>query len=508
MYEIKYAIIMHLHTKQITLMHRIKYGLFIPIACISFSASAGIIEHFNTIKSDPKALYAFFKGMPTGGELHYHFDGSSSPETMLSFAARGDYCLDPETFTLSHFKTVCHDLTAKQLLKNQPRFEQTIRAWSMKDFSRSKGSPINHFYSAFAKAGTIQSDFDTHLLANIMERAANQHELYLEMIALHLEDDKKYAKLIQSAANMAEKKRILLANPDFQNSINRSIHESNRLLTQSRKILDCDSMPEKAACSLTVKFQYYVNREESLDQVFAQALAGFVTATQSNDIVGVNMVGAEHGVICLHDYKAHMDMFNFLHTAYPKVHIALHAGEISPRLAKPKDLSFHIHDAVFTGQAERIGHGVDITHEDDLTNLLNYMAKKPVAVEINLTSNRELLNIYGKKHPLRFYLKHHVPVVLSTDDEGILRTDLTHEYVDAVIGHKLDYPTIKAINRNTLTYSFLPGKSLWADAQKQIIVPECQHLSSTVCQAFIKESLKATLQWTLEEKLRGFETSY
>ena len=494
-----------LQTEQIIMMRCIKYWLFIQLAFISPITLANVIEHFNSIKSNPNALYAFFKKMPKGGELHYHFDGSSPAETMLSLAEQGKYCLDPDTQTFKRFKHACHGITANQLLKNKTRYEQTIRAWSMKNFTPGQESRLEHFFSVFAKEGTIQSDFDTQLLAHIINRAADQHELYLEIIALHLKQDEKYAKLIHSASTMVDKKRILLSNRQFQNSIRQSIRQGNRLLKQSRHILGCNAMSQKAACLLTVKFQYYVNREEPLDRVFAQALAGFATAAQSNDIVGINLVEGENGVISLRDYKAQMQIFQFLHTAYPNVHISLHAGELAPHIVQPEQLLFHIHDAVFTGQAERIGHGVDIVHESNRTALLNYMAKKPVAVEINLTSNRELLAIEGEQHPLRFYLEHHVPIVLSTDDEGILRTDLTQQYVDAAITHKLDYPTIKTINRNALTYSFLPGKSLWKDAEKQVPVAECQTLLGSSCLEFIKANLKAKLQWSLEKKLLVFE---
>jgi len=504
----KYAIISPLRIEQIIIMQCIKYWLLIQLVCVSSVASASVIDHFKAIKSNPKALYAFFKHMPKGGELHYHFDGSSPAETMLALADRGKYCLNPKTQTFKRFKTVCHGITAKQLLKNRTRYNQTIRAWSMKNFTPGQESRLEHFFYVFSKEETIQSDFDKQLLAHIIERAAHQDELYLEVIAFHLKNDSKYAKLIHSTKNMLDKKRILLTNLHFQNNIRRSLRDSSRLLKQSQHILGCHAMPRKAACSLTVKFQYYINREEPLDQIFAQALAGFATAAQSSDIVGINLVEGENGVISLRDYKAQMQIFQFMHLAYPTVHIALHAGELAPHLVQPEQLLFHIHDAVFIGQAERIGHGVDITHENNRTALLKYMAEKPVAVEINLTSNRELLTIYGKQHPLCFYLKHHVPIVLSTDDEGILRTDLTHQYVDAVMTYKLDYPTIKTINRNALTYSFLPGNSLWADAAKQIYVPACRNILGATCLQFIKKNMKAMLQWELENKLKKFEDEY
>ena len=133
------------------------------------------------------------------------------------------------------------------------------------------------------------------------------------------------------------------------------------------------------------------------------------------------------------------------------------------------------------------------------------MANTPIPVEINLTSNKSILNIFGKNHPINFYLNNNVPIVLSTDDEGILRTDLTTQYVNAVIEHHLNYSTIKMINRNALTYSFLPGKSLWANPLTQDVIPECKDLDSMGCHKFIDGSEKAKIQWDLEKKLLTFE---
>jgi adenosine deaminase len=51
-----------------------------------------------------------------------------------------------------------------------------------------------------------------------------------------------------------------------------------------------------------------------------------------------------------------------------------------------------------------------------------------------------------------------VPVVLSTDDAGVSRIDLTHEYFRAARDYGLSYRTLKAIARNALDYSFLDDK--------------------------------------------------
>lgn len=478
---------------------------FIILTGIAFQADAGINEHMEKIRANPKALYAFLKAMPKGGELHYHFTGSIYAEAMLAEAAQGHYCLEPKTFVLQSFDDVCNGVNAKDIAKNPVLFNQVVEAWSMKNFIPGRESGYDHFFDSFAKFGSVAFDYYPQSLAYIMERASNQHELYLEIITFDLSNDDVFAKLIRSTTNLNQKMHILLANPAFQANINQSVSSSEDFIRAAHHELGCDSKPNKAACQPTIKFQYFVKREEPLDSVFAQALAGFSAASKSNNIVGINLVQAEDGAISLRDYHAQMQIFKFLHAVFPKVHISLHAGELNPQMVLPKDLRFHIQDAIFTGKAERIGHGVDIAHEDNTLNLLDSMAKKRIPVEINLTSNRVILNIAGIQHPLNDYIKHHIPVVLSTDDEGILRTDLTSQYVEAVLNHHLDYPTIKMINRNSLTYSFLPGKSIWVDPVKQIIVPACQDLASSHCKQYISGNQKALLQVELERKLSTFE---
>src|ERR1700753_3674989 len=156
-----------------------------------------------------------------------------------------------------------------------------------------------------------------------------------------------------------------------------------------------------------------------------------------------------------------MQMVHALHLLYPEVHITLHAGELSPGMTSPKDLRFHIRSAVEVANAERIGHGVDVMQEDRPYDLLKEMAAKRVMTEINLTSNDVILHVKGADHPLPLYRLYHVPVALSTDDEGVSRINLTHEYVRAAMTYPLSYGDFKQMVRTALEHSFLPGDSLW-----------------------------------------------
>jgi len=86
------------------------------------------------------------------------------------------------------------------------------------------------------------------------------------------------------------------------------------------------------------------------------------------------------------------------------------------------------------------------------------MRARPVVVEISLTSNDLILGVRGKDHPLPAYLAAGVPVVLSTDDAGVSRIDLTNEYFRAARDYALGYRELKTIARNALRYSFLDAE--------------------------------------------------
>jgi len=214
----------------------------------------------------------------------------------------------------------------------------------------------------------------------------------------------------------------------------------------------------------------------------------------------------------MRDFKLHMKMLDYLHSVYPKVHISLHAGELAMGLVPPEGLRFHIRESVERGHAERIGHGVSVMSENDALGLLKEMASRKILVEICLTSNDVILGVEGANHPLPTYLSHGVPVALATDDQGVARSDMTHEYVRAAENYKLPYPQLKRMARQSLEHSFLSGASLWqGDFQ---MVPVCaadrtkKGKVSSACQKFLDGSERASTQWRLEMEFAKFEARY
>ena len=481
-------------------------------------------------KMGPAALRGFLYSMPKGADLHYHLSGGIYAETFLHDAAQEGLCID--TAALAIVKPmaqtrsippqpVCGEgrVRADSVTKDQHLYDQLIDSLSMRTFVPISGrSGHDQFFDTFARFEILEGNHLGEWLDEIATRAAAQNEQYLEI--MHTP-----GQFLQAAA-MAEKAGY---NPDFAQYRKQLLDAGLRDLVpairadldkaeaQRRELEGCGKPGAQPACKVEIRYLYQVLRAMPPDSVFAQILLGFELASADTRVVGINLVQPEDGYVAMTDYRLHMQMIDALHTLYPKVHITLHAGEIALGLVPPEGLKFHIRDAIDLGHAERIGHGVDVMDEDHPYELLKEMATKRIMVEVNLTSNDVILNVKGGDHPLTMYRKYGVPVALSTDDEGVSRIDLTHEYVRAVDTYHFTYPELKNMVRTGLEHNFLPGQSLWVtpksgDSFTQPIAACAGQLgkdeATGKCADFVKGSEKAQQQFELERRFKVFEASF
>jgi adenosine deaminase len=471
-------------------------------------------KYLASILDQPKKIQAFMSRMPKGGDLHNHSSGSTFAEKMMEYAVNDNLCVDRTSYTVFINNDCQFDDLLNNAIKNADFYDAIIDAWSMQHFQLGKESGHDHFFNAFGKFKEISHHHIGEILAEIVERAAEQNELYVEtMISPDSNASGRLGQQLGWDDDFAAMRNKLLAH-DFDKIIIGITTYLDASEKKMQDILGCTTAEAKPGCKIQLRYQYQILREQAPEMVFAQLLAGFETASKEQRIVGLNMVMPEDGVKSMHDYRLHMQMIAFLHELYPAVHISLHAGELNQEVATPEGLSFHINDAVNVAHAERIGHGVDIVQEENYTQLLQHMAEQRVMVEINLTSNAGILNIEGKDHPLPTYLQYGVPVALSTDDEGVTRSTITSEYARAVSTYQFKYSTIKDMVRNSLAYSFLPGTSLWQHNDYQRINNACRQdkpgamTQTKPCKTFLASSQKAKLQWDLENRFNQFEMEF
>lgn len=498
-----------------------------PAAAHTANATERAARAFDVARSNPLALHAFLVRMPKGADLHNHLAGAVYAESWIRAGAEDNLCVDLSTF--SFFKTqamtrsnppqpVCGEgkAPAAQAFSNQHLYDALVDAFSMRSFVPSAGvSGHDHFFDTFDKFRGTDPRHTGEWLDEVATRAAAQNEQYLELME---------TPVFSHAASIAHE---VGWNDDLSQLrdelLKRGLREevpADRAFfanaeTRRRSIEHCGQADATTTCHVEIRFIYQVLRGFPKEQVFAQALLGFETAADDPQVAGINFVMPEDGFTSMTDFAVQMRMLGFLHGLYPQVHITMHAGELAPGMVPPEGLCCHIRLAVEQAHAERIGHGVDIMYEDRPYDLLKEMAAKHVMVEINLTSNDVILGITGKNHPFPIYRKFGVPVALSTDDEGVSRIDLTHEFVRAVETYDLSYADVKQLARTSIEHSFLPGASLWSKPDSFAgPVPACSKDSlgaekpSSACAAFLKSSEKARQQWELERRFRVFESGF
>ena len=470
----------------------------------------------------PLALRAFLLGMPKGADLHVHLSGAVYAESFLRAAGEDGLCIDTKAlkFAKPAGKACAKDqVAAAELLAHtesaasQDLYDKLIDAFSMRSFVPfSQWSGHDQFFATFGHFGGTDKRHTGEWIDEVLTRAASQNEQYVELMETPpFGHAATIAHQIGWDANLPEFRQKLLA-AGLDQEVDAAKEHIQSALALRNKMENCGTGTAAPACQVQVRFIYQILRGFPKEQVFAQTLLGFEAISKLPEFVGINFVQPEDGHISMSDYTLQMHMLDYLHSVYPSVHISLHAGELAPGLVPPDGLQFHIRQAVELGHAERIGHGVDVMYEADAPGLLRELAAKHVMVEINLTSNEGILGVKEDDHPLPLYRRAHVPVALSTDDEGVSRIDLTHEYVKAVEDFSLNYLDLKQMARTGMEHNFLPGKSLWAQPDVfTTMVSDCDDSAvalSSACSSFLKDNEKAAAQWEQERRLREFEAKF
>jgi adenosine deaminase len=441
-------------------------------------------SQINQMADNPEAIYALMQQIPKGSDLHLHVSGAVKTEDLIQIASQNEYCLGSHHDIISGECKHHHSIGA-YLAKNNG-YQKLLKAWSMQDFQPNLHEDgKKHFFNTFPKFRMLTKNHRSEIVSKILNEAATQHIQYLELM------------VSMSGERPAIDLNELLNNPSAQHFIQHNVQYFENLYLAAYRQAD------QFGQGVLFNWMIEISREQPIEQFKKDALYAFAISSQSPHVAAVNMVMPEYGQYSHQDYLAQMEWMHHLQSLYPNVPVVLHAGEIPDDFAK-QDTFGHVSSAINIAQPLRIGHGVSIVHEKDYESLMEKMKNQGTAVEINLTSNADILGIVGDKHPLNTYLAHQVPVVLSSDDPGVSRNNLSHEYARAFYEQHLSLQTLMDINRNGLTYSLLPGPSIWEDPQSLKPVAACQDLNSIQCDNFVKYSVKAMQQRELEFRLHDF----
>lgn len=461
-------------------------------------------------------LAAFTRAMPKGGELHNHVGGATFPEDLLAWAIADGLCVDIQAMALAPPCQASETLKpAAAVMSNDVLRSGLYDSLTTRHPGFRDRSGHDQFFSAFSRFGAIRPQRDADIMAGILNGLARQNTFYLEaMTTPQGFATRARGSLVGWKGGDLTVQKAALEAAGFDDLVTAAISDTDSLERRTRAIMKCDTPAPEPGCAVTLRYLVQTLRIGPPEQTFAQIAMGVALVRKDPRWVGLQMVAPEDDPMALQNYDLHMAMFDLLTDHGRLAPVALHAGELTLKFATPSALSDHITKAVRVAGARRIGHGVDMPGEAGARALAAEMASKGILVEVNLTSNAHILEVGKETHPYGWFRQTGVPVSLSTDDAGILRIDLSHEYARAV-DYGASYTDLVTSARNAIAFSFLAGEGLWRDpgVYRKPVAACAGQLGQLAprpgpCADLIASSDKAREQWRYEQLLRTFESQW
>ncbi|WP_296817227.1 adenosine deaminase [Brevundimonas sp.] len=488
------------------------------LAALGLCGHAAAQDRFDLQAMSRAELTAFTRAMPKGGDIHIHLSGAPYPETYLQWAAEDGLCVDLVQLALTDTCTPGGDLVlASALTPDQRAAMMDSLSTRRPGFAGRTGH--DQFFTAFDRFGWTREYRRADMLADLMQTLAMQNTFYLEVMWMPQSGASRRAGTAVGWNEDFAAMDAALA-PSLPDLLAAAIAETDAMEARARELLRCppEDRPADiigghglAGCSVTVRYLVQANRLVPPEQTYGQLALGAALIAADPRWVGLQLVAPEDHPNALANYDTHMAMFDwFTRRGVPA---SLHAGELTLAYATPLEMDDHVSGAVRAG-ARRIGHGIAIPHEVDAQGLVARMAEELIAVEVNLTSNDVILEVEGDDHPVIWLRQAGVPVVYTTDDPGISRIDLSHEYARAVTDTGATYADLVTSARNAIAFSFLPGENLWLDPGRY----RSPHAAcaadlgdgalSDRCEDFLQDSARAREQFRYERLLAEFEADW
>ena len=498
-------------------------------------AEQRVQQRLDALASDESSLRAFVQQIPKGADLHNHISGAVAIEKFIQWASEDGFCTEGPNWMATPGPCTGTQVPVANTSTDSKLNADILSSWSMEGHTQDALLDRHkHFFATFDKFDPVMGDTRyPYGIADVLSTAAKNHQTYLELMrSLDSWDMGGLAESLMTETGawtesyLLEKRAQLVANPDFQTYLNARVTKFREQVAQARALLKCDTAGADPGCNVDVRFVMESYRTQSKQFVFGQWVYGFELAQKEPAVVGVNIVSPEEDPVSLQNYSDEMlavgtlSKMNAADSSRKPVHVSLHAGELIPEvLPQTPDgqnhLTFHVDQAVEAGKAERIGHGTDVIAESGKdAAIFDELRDRNVLIEVSLKSSSLLLGYEGDRHPLATLIQKGVPVALSTDDQGIFRTNITDDWMLAVTRNHLNYLTLKKLARAGVEHSFLPGKSLWAEPNRpDRLVSECANDNlgranvSQGCLDYVQANERAGMQWKLERELAAFESS-
>jgi adenosine deaminase len=190
--------------------------------------------------------------------------------------------------------------------------------------------------------------------------------------------------------------------------------------------------------NIRVRLIASVNRHESAEM--AEQVAWLAADHMNDGIVALDLAGNEA------EFPSKPFYGIFKEAKQAGLHITIHAGEWGP--------AGHVREAVEELGADRIGHGVRVLEDENVTKLIK---ERGTACEVCITSNYQSGVVESlEAHPLMKMYERGVNVTINTDDPSISRITLSHEYYTACEDLQMPHNIMKERILAAAQAGFLP----------------------------------------------------
>ncbi|WKZ41300.1 MAG: adenosine deaminase [Anaerolineales bacterium] len=181
-----------------------------------------------------------------------------------------------------------------------------------------------------------------------------------------------------------------------------------------------------------------VNRHESHE--LAEQVAWIAAEHMKNGLVGLDLAGNEA------EFASEPFYGIFKEAKQTGLRITIHAGEWGP--------AENVREAIENLGAERIGHGVRVLEDENVTALAK---ESGTTFEVCVTSNFQSGVVNDlKQHPLPRMIEKGLNTTINTDDPSVSRITLAREYQYACEDLDISIDSVKQCILNAAQASFLP----------------------------------------------------
>ena len=292
-------------------------------------------------KEGPLTLRAFLFDMPKGADLHNHLSGAVYAESWIRAAGEDGLCVNETKLSFEKAaattnsmppQPVCGEGNTSASLASKNRHSTTRSSMPFRcEASFHQPAPQHTITSSTRfriSAGRRIAHFG-EWLDEVASRAALQNEQYLELMETpDFSHTIAIAKQLGWHSDLAKLRTDLLAK-GLRDDVNVASEVMHQALDRRNELEKCGTPNAAPACRVEIRFLYQVLRGFPPERVYAQTVLAFEVASAFPEVVGLNFVMPEDGYLSMKDYRLQMQMLDYLHSVYPKVHIALHAGELA-----------------------------------------------------------------------------------------------------------------------------------------------------------------------------------